>query len=127
MTLAPRATANITNVIQNISTVRFENFTEQWGGNSPTFNGSPNWGNIVWATVQVYPDFVGQIAWFMLFVIPFMMLWISQGEAVPAAVIGLFFGLYVFAYIGSQYQILGIAIAMVSIATVIWSIWQNRW
>jgi hypothetical protein len=125
MTLVARVTANASNVITNISTGRFDNFTEQWGGYSNTTVGPPNWGMIVQSVVQVYPDFMGQVAWLVLFVIPFMMMWVAFSDIIPVAIVGIFFGLYVFAYIGAQYQGLAILFIAISVAGVLWGLWQK--
>jgi hypothetical protein len=125
MTLAARITSNASNVIANISTDRFENFTEQWGGYSNETVGAPNWGLIVQSVVQVYPDFLGQMAWLVLFLIPFMMMWVAFSDIIPVAIVGIFFGLYVFAYIGTQYQGLAVLFIGISVAGVLWGLWQK--
>jgi len=125
MTLAARITSNASNVIANISTDRFENFTEQWGGYSNETVGAPNWGMIVSSVVQVYPDFLGQMAWLVLFLIPFMMMWVAFSDIIPVAIVGIFFGLYVFAYIGTQYQGLAVLFIGISVAGVLWGLWQK--
>lgn len=125
MTLLPRATSNASQVITNISIDRFQNFTEQWGGYSNTTTGAPNWGMIVQSVVQVYPDFLGQVAWLVLFLIPFMMMWVAFSDVVPVGICGIFFGLYVFAYIGSQYQGLAVLFIGISVAATLWGLWQK--
>jgi hypothetical protein len=125
MTLAARVTSNASDVIGNISALRFENFTEQWGGASNTTTGPPNWGMIIQSVVQVYPDFMGQMAFLILFIIPFMMMWVAFSDIIPPAIVGIFFGLYVFAYVGSQYQGLGIIFIALSIGALIWGLWQK--
>lgn len=125
MTLIARATSNASQAIQNISVVRFENFTEQWGGYSNATTQAPNWGHIVYSTVMAYPDFMGQLAWLVLFMIPFMMMWITFSDIIPVAIVGIFFGLYVFAYIGSQYQGLAVVMIALSVCGVIWGLWQK--
>jgi len=124
MTLAARITSNASNVIANISIDRFENFTEQWGGYSNETVGAPNWGLVVQSVVQVYPDFMGQMAWLVLFIIPFMMMWVAFSDIVPVGICGVFFGLYVFAYIGTQWQWLGVVFIVLSIVTVILGLWR---
>ena len=125
MTLVPRVTANISNVITNISTVRFDNFTEQWGGYSNTTTDAPNWGAMVWATVSVYPDFMGQMAWLILFIIPFLMMWVAFNDLFPVAIIGIFFGAYIFNFVGYEWQGLGILFIGLSITGVLWGLWQK--
>lgn len=126
MTLPHRINATAANVIQNITSIRWDNVTEQWGGMNPNVTGPPNWGVTIWQIVSVYPDFLGQIAWFILFSIPFIMMWIGHADVVPAAILGVFFGLYVYAYIGDQYQFIGIAFIGIALSSIVWSLWQKR-
>lgn len=125
MTLIPRATSDASQVIANISVLRFQNITDMIGGYSNSTTDAPNWGAMVWATVSVYPDFLGQMAWMILFMIPFLMMWVAFSDLIPVAIIGIFFGLYVFAYVGSQYQWIGILFIGLSIAGVMWGLWQR--
>ena len=126
MGLAARIMANATNVIGNISSARFENFSEAWGGYEPNFTGVPNWEAGLWSIVSVYPDIVGQIAWFVLFSIPFLMMWINHSDMLPAAIVGIFMGLYVIGFVETQYMGIGIALIVLAITSVVWSVWIRR-
>jgi len=126
MTLTARVTANVSNVITNISTDRFQNFTEQWGGTSNTTVGPPDWGMIVTSVVQVYPDFMGTVAWLVLFMIPFMMMWIAFSDLLPVGIVGIFFGLYIFAFnIGAIPQAVAIIMIALSCTAVLHGLWQK--
>ena len=125
MTLAARVTSNVSNVIGNISTVRFENFTEQWGGYSNTTTGPPNWGMIVQSVVQVYPDFLGQVAWLGLFMIPFMMMWVVFSDIVPVAIAGIFFGIYIFYFVGDQFYMVALFVIALSLTSLIVEVWRK--
>jgi hypothetical protein len=126
MTLIHRLNTTPADVIANLSSQRFANLTAEWGGFSNTTNTSPNWGRVMWEVVSVYPDAVGPIAWFVLFLIPFIMMWITHADLLPAALVGIFFGLYVFVYIGDQYYWLGLLMIGVAIAAVLLSVYQKR-
>lgn len=126
MTLVHRANTTAANVIQNISALRWDNLTAQWGGFSNTTTGAPNWGTVIWQVVSVYPDYVGPIAFLLLFGLPFIMMWIAHADMVPAAIVGFFFALYIFAYIGNQYAFAAIGCMMIAATSIIWSIWQKR-
>lgn len=124
-----RATANSSDLIPNISTVRLENITKAWGGNDANFTGAPDWGLMLWNVVNVYPDAVGPIAWFILFSIPFIMMWLSYADMVPAAIVGIFFGIYVFTYVAAgstTVMTIGIAMMVLAMVSMIWSMWQKR-
>ena len=124
--LAARIMANATNVIANISSARYENFTEIWGGNNPNFTGIPDWGAGLWTVVSVYPDYIGQVAWFVLFSIPFLMMWINHSDMLPAAIVGIFMGLYVIGFVGTQYFGIGVALIALAVTSVVWSVWIRR-
>jgi hypothetical protein len=112
--------------IANISIGRFDNITDQWGGWSSNQTAPPDWGRMIWEIVSVYPDFVGPVGWFILFFLPFVMMWIAHADMVPAAIVGMFFGLYVFAYVGSQYSYIGIVFMAIAVASMVWSMWLKR-
>jgi hypothetical protein len=80
----------------------------------------------LWDVVSVYPDYVGQIAWFVLFAIPFLMMWITHADMLPAAAIGIFMAVYILGFLGEQYMGMGIALIVLAIATAIWSIYIRR-
>lgn len=124
--LVTRTTATASDTISNISIGRFENITSYWGGWSGNQTDAPNWGRILWEIVSVYPDFVGPIGWFILFALPFIMMWIAHADMIPAAIVGMFFGLYVFAYVGDQYSYVAVVFIAIAIASMVWSMWLKR-
>ena len=126
MTLANRTMTTVADVITTIDTGRFTNITNQWGGNNSTFVGAPDWGVMIWQIGSVYPDFVGPVGWVILCALPFVMMWLAHADMVPAAGVGIFFGLYMFTFVGSEYQFVAIVLMAMAIASIIWSIWQKR-
>lgn len=120
--LVHRANTTAADMIANISSSRFTNITNEWGGFSNNTVTGPNWGTALFQIVSVYPDFLGQVAWLILFLIPFAMMWVGHADMVPSAIIGFFFGLYVFHYIGDQYWFAGLAMMGIGTATVLWSL-----
>jgi hypothetical protein len=112
--------------IANISVGRFDNITAQWGGYSNTTTGAPDWGRILWETVSVYPDFMGIVAWFILFSIPFIMMWLAHADMTPAAILGLFFGLYIFIFIPEIWQNQAIFMMVIGICGILYSMYQKR-
>jgi hypothetical protein len=104
-----RVKANISTTVPTIAVERFNNITDSWGGYNATNSSVPNFGSMILSIVSVYPDAVGQLAWVILFALPFIMMWITNADMVPAGVIGIFFGVYIFAFIGSQYGYVAVA------------------
>jgi hypothetical protein len=126
MTLANRTMTTAIDVITTIDVGRFSNITNSWGGNNSSFSGPPDWGLMLWNIANVYPDFMGQIAWLILFSMPFVMMWLAHADMTTPAIVGIFFGLYIFMFVGIQYQQVSIAFIVLAISAVIWSIWQKR-
>lgn len=126
LALTTRAMANESHVIQNITTVRFENITGAWGGFSDNQTGAPDWGLMLWNIVSVFPDQVGIMAWLILFSTPFIMMWLAHADMVPAATIGIFFGLYMFAFMPDIVKFIGIGLFALCLTLVLMQIWQKR-
>lgn len=121
-----RIKANISTTIPTIAVDRFTNITDSWGGYNATNTSIPNFGSAIYSIVSVYPDAIGQLVWVILFALPFLMMWITNADMVPAGVIGIFFGVYIFAFIGSQYGYVAVAFIIISVASIAWSMWQKR-
>lgn len=126
MTLPARAMANASNVIQNISIIRLDNITAQWGGSSSNQTAAPDWGRILWEIASVYPDAIGPIAWFLMFSLPFVMMWLSHADMLPAACVAFLFGMYIAGFVGAQYMFYGMVLMVLAMTTVVWSLWQRR-
>lgn len=121
-----RAMANASYNISNISSDRASSFINTFGANNANFTSVPDWGTALWQIVNVYPDFVGPIAWFVLFAIPFMMMWMGHADLVPAGALGFFMGIYITGFVGGAYFGIGILLCMVSFASIVWSLWLRR-
>ena len=127
ITLPARLMANSTDVIANISSNRIANFFNySFGGTELNHTAMPNFGLALFEVVSVYPDYLGMVAWFILFAIPFVMMWLTHSDVVPAAVLGFFLGVYIVGFIGPQYMMIGVAVMAVATTSIIWSIWLRR-
>ena len=124
--LIHRANTSSTDVISNISILRYTNITDAMGLEANNTVNSPNWGLTLFHLLNVYPDYLGQIAYVIIFSIPFVMMWIAHADMTGPAIVGFFLGIYVFAFVGSQYQFAGIGFLAISTAALIWSLWQKR-
>ena len=121
-----RLNTSSVDVIPTINTLRFTNITGGFGGEMNNTNLSPNWGAIVQNVAYVYPDAMGQIAWVLLFAIPFLMMWIGHADMVVPGIAGIFLGLFVYGFIGSDYAGVAGAFVMISIVSILWSLLQKR-
>jgi hypothetical protein len=123
--LVSRLTSTGANVIPNISVGRWTNITNSWGGYATNQTLPPDWGLMLWNVINVYPDAIGPIAWLVLFSMPFIMMWVAHADMYPAAIIGVFFGIYVFARIPDQYSYVGVAILCVAATGIIIETWRR--
>jgi hypothetical protein len=124
--LPNRIPAGPGNTISNISAIRWDELINQFGGYDNETVSGPNWGQGLWSLMMQYPDYVGPIAYVILFAMPFVMMWITHADMVPAAIVGVFFGLYVAFFVGDAYFWVGIVLIALAITTVGWSLYQRR-
>jgi hypothetical protein len=95
-----------------------------WGGNGTTEQ-PVNWGLLLFNLIGVYPDAIGQIAYVIIFAIPFVMMYIAQADITLPAIIGLMFSLYVFTTLPEQYIIFAIGCFAISLTALIWSLMKR--
>jgi len=126
MTLVPRVTSNASNVIQNITPSRWENLINTFGGYSNQTTQPPDAGTVIWNIAMQYPDLVGPIAYVVIFAMPFIMMWITHADMVPAAIVGIFFGLYISFYVGNQFFYTGLLFIGLALTVIVWSLAQKR-
>lgn len=115
---------NTTTTIAALPTGRLSNITDLWGGYNTTTVG-PDFGMLIWSSVMTYQDAIGQIAWVIIFAIPFVMMWINQMDMTMPAIIGMLFSLYVFTKLPSQYIVFGVGAFVICIAALLWSLYKR--
>ena len=116
---ASRVMANQT--ISTLATPHFANVSAYFinSTNNETLS-PPDYGMWFWNAVQVYPDFLGPIAYLLIFILPFAMIWISHGDTRLLAVLGLITGPFVFFFIGGAWAAAAVIIMAISVVTLIW-------
>jgi hypothetical protein len=119
-----RPTSTIT--IAQIPNPRLTIVNSLWGGYTNTTD-APNWGLLAWNSLAVYQDAIGQIAWVILFAIPFIMMWIVQSDMTLAAIVGMLFSLYVFAKLPSQYVVFAVGAFCICLAALLWSLYKRAY
>ena len=115
-----------TTTIAQIPNPRLTIVNNLWGGYTNTTD-APNWGLLVWNSLAVYQDAIGQIAWVILFAIPFIMMWIVQSDMTLAAIVGMLFSLYVFAKLPSQYIVFAVGAFCICLAALLWSLYKRAY
>jgi hypothetical protein len=115
---------NTTTTIANITNPRLDIVNSLWGGYT-NVTSSPNWGMLIYNSIMVYQDAMGQIVWVIIFAIPFIMMWIAQSDMTMAALVGMLFSLYVFAKLPEQYIVFAVGAFCISIAALIWALYKR--
>lgn len=124
--LPHRVNTTSSDQIGNISPVRWDELINQFGGYGNTTSGPPNWGQALFSLMMQYPDAVGPIAYVIVFGMPFIMMWITHADMVPAGIVGVFFGVYIAFFINDAYFWVGIALIALAMSTVLWSLYLRR-
>ena len=117
---------NTTTTLTPVPTSRLQIITDLWGGYNTTTE-SPNWGMLIYNAGMVYQDAIGQIAWVILFALPFLMMWIVQADMTLPSLVGMLFSLYVFLKLPTQYIMLSVGMFAISIAALIWSLYRRAY
>jgi hypothetical protein len=120
--LTPRDWA--VDTITPIPTLRLNNITEQFGGSNVT-NAGPNFGGLIFSAISTYSDAIGQVAFVILFAIPFIMMWIVNADMTLPAIVGIVFSAYVFVRIPSQYIFFAVGAFAISVVALLWSLYRK--
>lgn len=98
---------------------------ESFGGNASVNVTRPNWTGALIDTLMVYPDAMGQIAYLIIILIPFAMMWISNGNMKMASVVGLLVGGFAWAFLPATYVTASYICITISVAAGIWGIFKQ--
>lgn len=92
---------------------------ETFGGNVSVNVTRPNWTAAIINTVMVYPDAMGVIAYVIMWLIPFGMMFISQGNARMAAIVGCITLGLAGMFIGPQYYLIATILIVLTLGGVV--------
>jgi hypothetical protein len=96
------------------------------GGNA-SFTGSfPSFLTIIAASLTPYTAVFGNIALVIVFLIPFLMMWLMQRNLTLPGVIGIVLGGIIYTRLPSEYQLVSIAFIALSITAIIYSLLKER-
>jgi len=113
-----RVMANAT--IVPIPTNRFTNVTVLFFNGSNQTSQPPNWTGGVSNLINIYPDFFGPIAFLLLFLIPFGMIWMSHGNMKLLGILGMITGSFVFLFLPGNFVAAAIICIVVSAVGFVW-------
>ena len=92
---------------------------DTFGGNVSVNVTRPNWTSAIINTIMVYPDAMGFIAYVIMWLIPFAMMFISQGNARMAAVVGCLTIAFAGFFIGGIYYTIGTVLILLTLVGVV--------
>lgn len=118
-----REVANVT--IAPVLIPRFPTIiNDTFRGNQTVNFTRPVWQDAILNTLMIYPDAVGSMAYLIICIIPFAMMWISNGNMKMAAVVGLIVSLFVFAFLPATYVTAGYFCFVISFVSAVWGIFR---
>lgn len=82
----------------------------------------PNWTFAFMNTIGVYTDYFGNVALLILALIPFAMMYISQGNMKMSVIVGIISCVVVFPFISFTYQILVGALVALEVSILIYGL-----
>lgn len=117
---ASRVMANTT--ISTLATPHFGNVSAYFINGTNETAAPPDYGMWFTNAIQIYPDLMGPIAYLLIFIIPFAMLWISNGDTRLISILGLITGLFIITFLGGTWVAAAVIIIVVSVVALIWRI-----
>ena len=117
---------NWTTTITQVPNPRLPIINNLWGGYNTTVD-APNFGMLIWNSLMVYQDSIGQVAWVIMFSLPFLMMWIVQSDMTLAAIVGMLFSLYVFLKLPQEYIVFSVGAFCICIAALLWSLYKRAY
>lgn len=115
---APRVMAGDT--IATIATPHYANVSRYFINGTNETAAPPDYGMWFTNALQVYPDFLGPIAYLLIFIIPFAMIWMSNGDTRLISVLGLITGAFVLAFLPANWIAAAVIIMVISVVALIW-------
>jgi hypothetical protein len=97
---------------------------ESFGGMNQTNQTIPNFTGAIRNTLMVYPDSMGVLAYLIIALIPFSMMWISHGNTKMASVVGLLVIGFIGAFVGGVYMAAGVLFIGISVAATLWGLYK---
>lgn len=112
--------------ITTLENLRYDNVTTMlFNGSSNVSTSSPNWTGAVTQSIGIYPDFIGPMAYLLIFLIPFGMMWMSHGNMKIIGILGIITSAFVFAYLPSNFVAAAVLCMAVSCVGFIWGLFKQ--
>jgi PKD repeat protein len=90
-----------------------------------TSNMTPRWSEAPLELMEVYTDYMGPIAFLIVFLIPFGMMWLAHGNMKLLSILGLITCAFVFLYLPANYAAAAVICIVISLTTLLWSLFKQ--
>lgn len=115
---APRVMASDT--IATIATPHYANVSSYFVNSTNESASAPDFGSWAIESIKIYPDLIGPIAYLLIFIIPFGMIWVSNGDTRLICVLGLITGAFIVLFLPSTWAAAAVIIMVISVVALIW-------
>jgi hypothetical protein len=112
--------------VATLETPHFANVSAYFINGTNETAAPPDYGMWFTNALQIYPDLLGPIAYLMIFLIPYAMLWISNGDTKLISILGMITSLFVFVYVKGAWQVAAVLVFILSLVTVMWRIYRGN-
>lgn len=112
-----------------VSTQAYSDIYNAIGGNVSPQNETAaaiNWTELGFASLEPYTLLIGQLAFVIIFAIPFVLMWLMQQDMTPAAVAGIIIGGFMLAFLPAEYSLLAGILTVLAVLAVIYSLLKER-
>lgn len=119
-----RVMANTT--ISTLATPHYANVSAYFINGTNETASPPDYGMWFTNAIQIYPDLMGPIAYLLIFIIPFAMLWISNGDTRLISILGLITGLFIITFLGGTWIAAAVFVIVISAVGLVWRITRGN-
>lgn len=117
---APRIMANTT--IQTLATPHFANVSAYFINGTNETSAPPDYGMWFANALAIYGDFIGPLAYLMIFFIPFGMIFMAHGDIRLIAILGLITAPFVILFLTGPWVAAAFVVIFLSIIGLIWQL-----
>jgi hypothetical protein len=112
--------------IPTIPNLRYDNVTTMlFNGSSNISTSSPNWTGAITTGIGLYPEYTGPMAYLLIFLIPFGMMWMAHGNMKLIGILGIITSVFVFFYLPTNFAAAAVLCMVVSAAGFIWGLFKQ--
>lgn len=118
-----------TGTVTTLPTDAYQGIKDSFGGNNSPATAEAalvNWSMFIEHDVSVYQLVLGNIALVIIFSIPFILMWLMQQDVTIPSIVGIILGVFVLAFLPSEYHLAPIAFIGLSITAIFYTLLKER-